>query len=569
MTHYQYAISYSQPNKKLFSIELSLKTLGREVIKVAIPAWRPGRYELQNYAQNILAFSARDAEGNNLFSEKIDRNTWQISDIKSKEIKIRYQYFAHTLDAGGSWLDENLCYINPINLCLYDVENIENAGILDLLIDNQYKIATGLGKAGENRFQFSSYYELADCPILASKSLQTISFEHASIPVFIHFQKEILTETSTLIAQFRGFFESQLALFQHFPEKEYHFLIIILPYLKRHGVEHRNSTVITMGPESDFDTEAFQTQFLSISSHELFHTWNICKIRPKEMLPYRLGKENYFPTGFVAEGFTTYYGDLMLLRSGVFSSNQFFEEFAQNINAHMSNNARNSVSLYQSSIDLWVDGYKPSHGLRKVSIYDKGALVAFMLDIEIRKSTQNKHSLDDIMRILYSKYLSTGYLYSDIVAIAQDLGFKDAALFFENFIKKATPIELSLSRCLDYIGIRLLAEQSHKTHLNKFGFDIYWQSGKAMVNYIESGSPADKMMVVGSEMMMINNKKLSPESENIVFENVESINITYQYLGMEYTKTMITNGGSYGRKYILKAESSLEQDENFNAWAKG
>ena len=154
---------------------------------------------------------------------------------------------------------------------------------------------------------------------------------------------------------------------------------------------------------------------LGVCSHELYHTWNIKSIRPKEMLPYDYTKENYFRTGFVAEGVTTYMGDLMLYNSEVFNWEEFAKTQNQNLERHLTNYGRYNLSIADSGFDNWLDGYKIGAPDRKVSIYPDGALCMLMVDLEIIKYTNGKYSLHTVMKDLYHDVAlnKKGYSESD------------------------------------------------------------------------------------------------------------------------------------------------------------
>jgi predicted metalloprotease with PDZ domain len=168
-----------------------------------------------------------------------------------------------------------------------------------------------------------------------------------------------------------------------------------------------------LGPGNEFVNKDWYDEFLGISSHELFHTWNIKSIRPVEMMPYDYSKENYSRLGFVAEGVTTYYGDFLLYRSGVFSDADYFKTFNEQLQKHFDNFGRFNLSVADSSFDTWLDGYNPGVPNRKVSIYTEGCLIAFMTDICIRKQTSNAHSLDDVMRALFTEFGKKKIGYSE------------------------------------------------------------------------------------------------------------------------------------------------------------
>ena len=162
------------------------------------------------------------------------------------------------------------------------------------------------------------YAELVDSRLIASNQLHTHSYSVANAEFHLDVMGDWYPD-DPVIEDFRKFTEYQLQFFGgSFPSDQFRFLIQALPYKHYHGVEHQNSTVITLGPASDLKDRSLYKELLGVSSHELFHCWNVTRIRPKEMVPYDFSREAYHSTGFITEGLTTYYGDWMLYRSGVF-----------------------------------------------------------------------------------------------------------------------------------------------------------------------------------------------------------------------------------------------------------
>ena len=188
----------------------------------------------------------------------------------------------------------------------------------------------------------------------------------------------------------------------------------MLAYPFRHGVEHADSTVIAMGKSNDDTDEEFHNDLLAISSHELFHLWNIKRIRPIEMWPYDYTKENYSTLGYVYEGITTYYGDLMLLRSGVWNWEQYLSSLNSDLQRHYNNSGRFNYSVAESSFDTWLDGYVPGIPARKTSIYIEGLLAALIADILIIKNSEGKYCLDNVMHDFYHDCYANGKGYSEV-----------------------------------------------------------------------------------------------------------------------------------------------------------
>ena len=196
---------------------------------------------------------------------------------------------------------------------------------------------------------------------------------------------------------------------------------------------------------------------LGVCSHELYHTWNIKAIRPEEMYPYDYTKENYFKTGFVAEGVTTYMGDLMLYNSGVFNWEEFIKTQNQNLERHLTNYGRYNLSVADSGFDSWLDGYKLGAPNRKTSIYPDAALCMLMIDLEIIRNTDGNESLHSVMKELYEDYALKGKGYSedDFRNICVKYGGLKAAEIFENHIYGVEDYIPQLNDTLKVIGLKL------------------------------------------------------------------------------------------------------------------
>jgi predicted metalloprotease with PDZ domain len=207
---------------------------------------------------------------------------------------------------------------------------------------------------------------------------------------------------------------------------------------------------------------------LGVSSHELFHAWNIIRIRPKELLPYDFTKENYFRTCFVAEGCTTYYGDLFLCRAGVFSEEAYVKELQVYMKRHFESSAHASQSLADSSFDLWLDGYEKGIPNRKVSVYHKGALAALILDLYLRKKTNHEHSLDDVMRLLWVRFGKpyVGYTIEDYIQIVEEVAGETLEWYWNECIFGADSLESRLNEALAFVGLQMSVFSNGNIQLN-------------------------------------------------------------------------------------------------------
>ncbi len=565
-----YRISYTNPLTHLVDVEIFIENITTSFIELQLPAWRPGRYELQNYAANIKQFKAVDKNGRFFPFAKTSRNRWRVEVGNSQEVKICYQYYACQMDAGGCWLDEEQLYLNFICCAMYVPERINETCSVQLVVPSNYQIACGLPKENHT-LTAENFYHLADSPMIASARLTHFSFDCQKVSFHIWIQGTNLIASEKIISDFKKYTETQIAMMGDFPEKEYHYLFQFLSYRHYHGVEHRNSTVITLGPAETIAEKGY-ADLLGISSHELFHAWNIVKIRPSEMMPYDFTKENYFATGFVAEGFTTYYGDLFLVRSGVISKEEYFEELNSSFKKHFDNFGNQNLSLAESSRDLWVDGYVAGIPNRKVSIYVKGCIVALILDLEIRQQTNATKSLDDLMRLLWTDFGKTGKGYSllDIIEATSKIAGVNKQGFFEECIFGRTDLKLRLSKALKTVGCMLQEKPAESIAERIFGFRFIAKQDRIFVESIAPGSAAEKLLSKDDEILAVNGKIVSGDFNHLLASKKTLTFIVKRWgrnLDVEITAE---NGGDYFAEYVIvcDGEAGIMEKEKFEKWLR-
>ncbi len=447
--HYQISILDTQAH--FIKLEWTIDYVHQDTVYIQQPSWRPGRYELQNYVKNVRCFSINDDNGNSVPFKKVTKDKWEVDTSNVKKIIVSYEYYANQLDAGASFVNDDFLYINPVNCFMYVEGRMDEEYLLDLVLPNDYMIAcqlpstvnptTGL----KHQLTAKNFDTLADSPLIASSTMHHFEFEVHTNPakdkelkstIHFWFQGQPHSDMQKMIDETIAYTNEQIALFGDFPSKDYHFLYHILPTTFRHGVEHTDSTVIAMGPGTDWNNPAFYDSFMAISSHELFHLWNVKRIRPSDMLPYDFTKENYSYLGYIYEGVTTYYGDVILMRSGVWNWQQYCESFNGDLQKHLSNAGRFNYSVAESSFDTWIDGYTPGIPGRKVSIYTEGMLAAFIADVLIIKHSNGKYSLDNVMHDLYNQFYKheKGYTEVDYQSLLEQYSGISFAQYFSDLI---------------------------------------------------------------------------------------------------------------------------------------
>ncbi|MFN3761177.1 MAG: M61 family peptidase [Algoriphagus aquaeductus] len=468
MIHYKF--SCSNPSSQFLEIELSLDCKANEHIFLQLPAWRAGRYQLANYAQNIRRFRIKDAQEENVLFEKASKDRWEFQTTESGKVTVCYEYWAGKMDAGSAWADEEQIYVNLINCCLEVSGRSEEEIEVFLDLPKFPEQVSTLLPNGASRWKARDFQLLADSTILAAKSITHWKYQIESTLFHIWIHGEVRFDQQLILNRFKSFSRKLIADFGEFPELEYHFIFQLLPYAHYHGVEHRRGTIITFGPAESLIDPNQMEELLGISCHELYHGWNVCRIRPQELLPYDFSKETYTRTGLILEGITTYMGDLYLLKSGVYDLPTYLKHLEKIIARESSNFGWKNYNILESSYDLWLDGYVPGIPDRKVSIYTRGALLALGIDILLIK---NGSSLSEVMKLLWEKFGKPfiGYHWEDFESLIFG-SFSDPTeiqRYFSDFVYGYQDFFPQLKSLLDEIGLELNEKNGEDRLLHNWG----------------------------------------------------------------------------------------------------
>lgn len=559
-----YTLSRDPERGRHILVRIRFATLGAAKLQLELPNWRPGRYELANYARNVVGFCAKDAAGEKLTYQKKSRLIWEIDTNGAAEIEVIYSYYANQADAGACWVDDSLFYVNPVNCLMYTTASRNKPCVLNLTLKPGEKIATGLSRT-DSGFLAQDFDELVDCPLLCSEQLHRRSFQVDQIAYHLWFYGINDIPWEKLTHDFIAYTRMQHQCMGELPVKEFHYLNLILPFKFYHGVEHRNSTVIALGPAEEVFEQQY-SELLGVSSHELFHTWNVKFIKPKAFAPYDYSQENYSPMGYVYEGFTTYYGDLFLHKAGVFDWSAYTKEVNVYLKRHFDNYGRYNHSLRESSIDTWVDGYGGTAAPnRRVSIYAEGMLNAMILDLSIRQNTGSQRSLDDLMRALYTD-AKAGKSYDESIILAhlQTITGQDYSYSFEKHYHKPISLELELNRALSYVGCCLVARihpDPIAAWLGVVGTDV---GGWRTITAIAPGSPAALAgLMVEDKLALEGHLSKADWAENKATELVWQ-----NRLQLERRASVLPNDTTYFNTFVLERckDISPEQEAAFQRW---
>ncbi len=520
MIHYR--ISCLTPPSQFVQFELRITAQNEGEIHLQLPAWRAGRYQLANYAQNIRNFRIKNSSGQRVEFQKITKDCWVFKSENSEEYLISYEYFAAKMDAGSAWADEEQVYLNLVNCCFEVKEMVDAPFELELDLPDYPMMVSTLPETGTGYFRAKDFQQLADSIILAAKKITHWEYSVGETLFHIWIHGEVHFEKEPFIENFRKFTQTQIRDFCEFPESEYHFIFHFLAYPHFHGVEHRKGTVITFGPTENLKDSVHMNELLGVSSHELYHAWNVCRIRPKELLPYDFSQETYTKAGWMLEGITTYMGDLYLLKSGVFDLPTYLKEVEDILNRESLNEGWRNYSILESSMDLWIDGYQAGIPDRKVNIYSHGAVICFCLDIMLQSEGS---CLPEVMRMAWEKYGKPfqGYDEKEFWNLILDCaGDKEKFnSFYKSFISGNEDLLNYFESIVTNLGFELRILPNPEPLTSKLG--ILFQ--KDVITKIHQESPAYSSLMIGDQFKA----EFSPESVVIEASRINGKNLVFDF----------------------------------------
>jgi predicted metalloprotease with PDZ domain len=452
-----YTVSVPRPASHRYEVELRCSGWKQDTIRLKMPRWMPGYYQLMDYAGSVENLLAKDKQGKNIAVEKTDDNTWMIAGIKNRSFFVNYTVATTKQFVANSYVDSAHAYIIPENTFLYIEGHLNIPVSVSLSFTGLWaKVATGLDAvAGKpNEFTAPDFDILYDCPILIGSLEELPSFtikgiEHRFIGYNMGNFNRLL-----FMANLKKTVEAAIRIIGDIPYKQYTF-IGIGP--GRGGIEHLNNTTVSFDGNG-LDKPGAMNRVLNFLAHEYFHHYNVKRIRPFELGPFDYDKGNRTNLLWISEGVSVYYEYLIVKRAGLADAATLFSNFNGNLNAVENNPGRLYQSLQQASYRTWSDGPFGTQGNEKgktISYYDKGPLVAMLLDFEIRNATENKNSLDDVMRLLYRKYYKEkqrGFTEAEFqLACEQTAGIALTGIFEYVYSTK----ELDYAKYLGYAGLKI------------------------------------------------------------------------------------------------------------------
>lgn len=448
-------ISLSLQNPQTHTVHVTLQYRGTaEKTIFKMPNWTPGYYQMMNYADHVTGFSAFDENSNALAWARTNANTWEVQTQQRKKITLEYDVVADSAFVATSFIDSSHAYIIPAATFLYVENKIQLPISLKILSYEKWsRVATGLDSIAGKQFQYTApdFDMLYDCPILAGNLEELPSFKVGGITHrFIGYKLADFDKTA-FMNDLEKIVTASYRIMKDIPYKHYTFLGI---GPGNGGIEHLTSSANSF-TGAELNNENGRKSMLSFLAHEYFHNYNVKRIRPVELGPFDYDNGSKTDQLWISEGWTVYYEYLLLARAGVLSADDLYKNFQRNILAYEKHNGRLVQSLSQSSSETWNDGPFGNDKEKTISYYDKGPVVALLLDFEIRHQTKNAKSLDDVMRLLYQKFYrekQRGFTEKEFWAACESIAGKSLTAIYDYVHSTA---DLDYQKYLGYAGLNI------------------------------------------------------------------------------------------------------------------
>ncbi len=440
-----------EPHSHLFAVEAVLERPGPSPV-VAMPVWTPGSYLVREFARHLEGLSAADQEGRALHVERLDKHRFRVDAGGAERLVLRYRVYANDLTVRTCHLDGRHGYFNGAALFLYAEGREREPCTLQVETPPGWRVATALG-GGPASFEARDYDELVDSPTeIGMHAFAT--FEALGKTHEVAVQGRGNLDLARFTDDLRRVVESLGRLMGGLPYERYLF-IIHLTEKRCGGLEHARSATLNLSRTGFFPSEAYE-EAVALAAHEFFHLWNVKRLRPAAFTPYDYSREQYTRLLWWFEGVTSYYDALTPTRAGIRDARRFLGHLGEQLTALERNPGARKMSLEEASLTAWVRFYRPDEnsGNSAVSYYLKGELVAFALDLALRRAG---HSLDELVRLLYARHAAGGLPEDGVEsACAEILGAGVARAFFDRHVRGTEPIDLPL----ETVGLRMRCRHS-------------------------------------------------------------------------------------------------------------
>lgn len=525
----RYTLRFPAPETHYVEVEASVPTAGRERIEMIMAVWTPGSYLVRDYSGRVESVTAA-ANGRELAVEKTAKNRWTVAAGGAERIEFRYQVYSREMSVRSNWVERDFAVL--VGAATF-VTLADESG-KPAAIPHEFRLEPPPGwpdshaalppapEGAKHSYLAADFDELIDSPIIAG-DLAVYEFGVDGVPhALVNLGEGGIWDGPHSAADAEKIVREQTKFWGVIPYERYSILNAITE--AGGGLEHKASTLLMTNRWSTRTRKGY-LRWLFLVSHEFFHAWNVKRLRPVELGPFDYEQEVHTESLWVAEGITSYYDPLFVRRAGLATREEYLEELSKEISTLETRPGRLTQSAAQASFDAWVKAYRPNENSANttVSYYNKGALVAFLLDARIRKLTKGDKSLDDAMRLAYERFSGDqGFTQAEFRATISEVAGADLHGWLASNLDGTGGLDYS--EALDWYGLRFKppdqneSEQSDNKKKDDeepaawLGFETRLDGGLLKVKEIRRDTPAHAAGVnVDDEILAIGDYRVPPD----------------------------------------------------------
>ena len=534
-----YRLSMSRPVSHLFEVTIEVELPEGQTpgsLDFQMPKWSPGRYAVFDFAKNVQQFEAlggicpleAQCKMPTFPVTRVDDQTWRVATMNTNRLTIRYKVFGNDLSGTFSQLDSRHANYNGGSIFMYIVNHKPDPLKLEINPPAGWRITNGRMTSRDQReWQFPNWDILIDTPteIAPDSTLDEFQVDGKQYRVMVHSFGNEGGKRAALVRDIEKIVRAETAMWGPPEFDSYTFLIhFAADDHSGDGMEHLTSTQI-IEPGALGEDEVYGDALETVA-HEFFHVWNVKRLRPVELGPWDFTNPANTRALWIAEGFTNYYGHLMLRRAGLWDDTRFFRTENQTVTGIENALGSHLMSAEESSLlapflDDAPHAQRTNLANTSISYYPKGELMALVLDLLIRGKSDGKVSLDDVMRRMYDEfYLKSpnatyylrgrGYTPEDLQRVASEVSGSDLNNFFQRYIRGVEV--LPYDEAFAYVGMHLVRQQAREPF--NAGVAIDWEkTGTLTIASVRNDSPAeDAGLQEGDEIVSLGRKNISREN---------------------------------------------------------
>ena len=570
----RYTVSFPAPHTHYLEVEASYPTEGRQSIDLMMAVWTPGSYLIREYERHVEGLTAADPARALLAIEKTRKNRWRVTTNGASTVWVRYRLYAHEMTVRTNWVDDEFAMLNgaPTFITLLESPSRRAHDVRLVLPRAWTKSFSGMTPGlREHTYVAPDYDTLVDSPIIAGTP-SVYEFSVRGKPHYLVNVRERgvwngpqaaadLARTAETITRFWG----------DVPFERFYFLNVIGS--AANGLEHRNSTLMNIPLDATRSREGY-LEWLSLASHEYFHAWNVKRLRPVELGPFDYENEVYTRSLWFVEGFTDYYADLFLVRAGVATREEYLDALSEQVRSLQTTPGRLEQPVEAASFDAWIKYYRTDENTPNtaISYYVKGAVIGFLLDAHVRRLTDGAKSLDDVMRLMRSRFSGEkGFSREDVRTVVAEVAGASHARDIRAWMTRAleTTAELDHADALAWFGFRMTPPaEAPRAYL---GVTTRTENGKTIVTGIRRGSPAaESGMSLLDEIVAINGEPLAAgQLAQRLERSSPGSKVTLAITRRDETRNMdivLATDPGHGWQFSVSPGASRAQSAHLDAW---